>query len=181
MTVKLIQLSRGQAIIEIDGESFNVNGEGTGDGTWEVFPLMVYERGAGEQWVLIQDAEKRWAIVDALQTCWPKNPGGWPNLVIADHYQYERPFILPYDVLRRVVDDFPNSDEAAQVREELAQLDCPEPARVARCVLHLSAGSVSAVSRNVATALQDYRDIILFAEYDRDDRRLHNFSEGFDD
>lgn len=78
MTVKLIQLSRGQAIIEIDGELFNVNGEGTGDGTWEVFPLMVYERGAGEQWVLIQDAEKRWAIVGALQTCRPDPSRRYP-------------------------------------------------------------------------------------------------------
>jgi len=180
MTARLVNLTRGQAIVEIDGESFNVNGEGLGDGTWEVFPLMVYEREAGGRWVLIQDRTRRRAIVDALRTCWPDNPGGWPTLVVAEHDQYERPLILPHDILRRVVRDFPDPDDAAKVHDELESLDCPEAARVVRCVLHLSAGSVSAVSRNVANAARDYRDAILFAEYDRDDRRLHDFSEPFD-
>ena len=179
MMARLVRLTHGQAIIEIDGESFNVNGEGLGDGTWEVFPLMVYERGDDGNWILIQDRLKRKAIVDGLKTCWPDNPGGWPKLVIADHEKYERPLILPYDILRRVADDFPDEADAETVREELASLDCPEPVRVARCVLHLSAGSVSGVKKNIATAKQDYRDTILFAEYDRDDRRLRDFSKPF--
>jgi len=181
MTARLVNLTRGEAIVEIDDELFNVNGEGFGDGTWVVFPLMVYERGTGERWILIQDRVKRRTIVDALRTIWPDNPGGWATLVIDEaDYQYETPLILPYDILRRVVRDFPDPDDAAKVRNELESLDCPEAARVARCVLHLSAGSVSTVSRNVASAIRDYRDVILFAEYDRDDRRLHDFSESFD-
>ena len=182
MTAQLIQLTRGQAIIEIEGELFNVNGEGLNDGTWEVFPLMVYERGADKRWVLVQDRKKCRGIIEALRTCWPDNLEGWSKLVIAeDHYQYERPLILPVDILLRVGRDFPDQDEAAKVREALEGLDCPEAARVARCVLHLSAGSVSTVSQNVATAMQDYRDIILFAEYDRDDQRLYDFSKPFGD
>ena len=181
MTARIVKLTRGQAIVEIDGEQFNVNGEGLGDGTWEVLPLMVYERGADDRWILIQDNERRRAIVDALQACWPGNSGGWPVLVVADHEKYDRPFILPYDVLRRVMKYFPDPDDAAKVRDALESLDCPESERVARCVLHLSAGSVAAVMRNVETALRDYRDAIFFAEYDRNDRRLHDFSIPFQD
>ena len=180
-SARLIQLTRGQAIIEVGGETFNVNGEGQGDGTWQVFPLMVYERGDGGRWELIQNAARRREVVAALKTCWPNNPGGWPDLVVAEgDYQYERPLILPYDIARRVVQDFPDPNDAAKVRDALELLDCPEPERIARCILHLSAGSVSDVTRYVSTAMRDYRDVILFAEYDRDDRRLHDFSRPFD-
>ena len=181
MATRLLQLTRGEAIIDMDGESFNVNGEGLGDGTWEVFPLMVYERDSDGRWELIQDAAKRRAIVAALKTVWPNNPGGWPNLVIdEDHYQYERPLILPVDIVTRIADDFPDRDAAAEVREALSYLDCPEAVRVARCILHLSEGSVAAVTKNIELARQDYRDAILFAEYDRDDQRLHDFSKRFE-
>jgi len=42
MTVHLVDVTRDQAIAEMDGESFNVIGEGLGDGAWEVFPVIVY-------------------------------------------------------------------------------------------------------------------------------------------
>ncbi|MDJ0760507.1 MAG: hypothetical protein QNJ19_14025 [Woeseiaceae bacterium] len=180
MSARLVFLSPGQAFVDIDGEVFNVNGEGKGDGTWEVFPLMVYERAPDSRWVLIQDAGKRERIIAALKTCWPDNhPGGWTRLEIADHEPFDRPLILPVDIVQRVVSDFTDPDEAAAVRGLLESLEIPEAERVARCILHLSAGSASAVLDNIALAKRDYRDAILFAEYDRNDNRLHDFSKPF--
>ncbi len=179
MKTRLVSLSRGQAVLDIDGERFNVNGEGQGDGTWQVFPLMVYEKATDDGWKLIQDAAKRQRIIAALKTCWPDNPGGWNRLLVADHEPFDRPLNLAFDILQRIVDDFPDSDDSAAVRELLESLECPEAERVARCILHLSEGSVAAVLENIALAQTDYRDAILFAEYDREDNRLHDWSKPF--
>lgn len=41
----------------------------------------------------------------------------------------------------------------------------PEPERVHRAILALSGGDVGKLSHNVAVALQDYRDVLYWAEY----------------
>ncbi|MDJ0926860.1 MAG: hypothetical protein QNJ73_04335 [Gammaproteobacteria bacterium] len=86
---------------------------------------------------------------------------------------------LPDDILVRIAADF-GRDSVNGVVKLLAGYHGPEPQRVCRCILHLSAGSIDKLKHNVAEAAKDYRDIILFAEYDRDDNRLHDFTHGFD-
>ncbi len=41
----------------------------------------------------------------------------------------------------------------------------PEPERVRRAVLTLSDGDVGELAHNVAVAIQDYRDVLYWAEY----------------
>jgi hypothetical protein len=41
----------------------------------------------------------------------------------------------------------------------------PEPERVQRAILTLSDGDVGKLSHNVAVALQDYPDVLYWAEY----------------
>lgn len=47
----------------------------------------------------------------------------------------------------------------------LDQYTGPEPERVQRAILTLSGGDVGKLSHNVAVALQDYRDVLYWAEY----------------
>ena len=86
--------------------------------------------------------------------------------------------LLPEDILERIVADF-GSESAAGVTQLLAGYRGPEAHRVYRCILHLSAGSIDKLKANVDDAGKDYRDIIFFAEYDRDDNRIHDFTHGF--
>ena len=58
-------------------------------------------------------------------------------------------------------------DQLAVVFEALSRYTGPEPERVQRAILTLSGGDVDKLSHNVAVALQDYRDVLYWAEYPR--------------
>ena len=85
---------------------------------------------------------------------------------------------FPEDILERIAADF-GRDSVAEVAKLLAAYHGPEPHRVCRCILHLSAGSTDKLKHNVEDAAKDYRDIIFFAEYDRDANRIHDFTRDF--
>lgn len=68
-TLRLLRRTRGSTVVELDGKTYDVNGEGLMDGTWEIFPLMVYAV-AGEQRTLVADPEERNRVVAALCELW---------------------------------------------------------------------------------------------------------------
>ncbi len=51
--------------------------------------------------------------------------------------------------------------------------------RIVRCCLALSKGDINLLRHNVTQALNDYRDIIYWAEYDPNDGRIHDFNNPF--
>ncbi len=85
---------------------------------------------------------------------------------------------LPHDILDRITGEF-SEFESRRVIKLLSAYYGPERDRVVRCILHLSEGSIERISLNTGTANIDYRDIIYFAEYDGDDRQLHDFRKPF--
>jgi hypothetical protein len=85
---------------------------------------------------------------------------------------------VPADVLERIRVDFVNHD-VARVTAILSEYSGPERGRVLRCIVHLSNGSLEALREHVRNAKTDYRDVIFWAEYDRDDDHVHDFSKGF--
>ena len=87
--------------------------------------------------------------------------------------------VLPSDILQRIRTDFDERDAAAVVRS-LEAYAGRESDRVRRCVLHLSAGAIDKVAHFVEAANTDYRDVIFWAEYDRQDRRVRDFSRAFE-
>jgi hypothetical protein len=89
---------------------------------------------------------------------------------------------LPDDVLARARRDFPATRHAEVIAalEGLAAAT-REHARVARCVLFVANRDLEQFERMVALAHTDYRDAIVQAEYDRNDRRLRDLSEPFED
>ena len=82
------------------------------------------------------------------------------------------------DILKRIESDY-GAAAVDQVADLLAAYSGNEPDRVRRCILFLADGNVDALKANLATAAEDYRDIILFAEYDREDNRVRDFSKPF--
>lgn len=84
------------------------------------------------------------------------------------------------DILERARSDFAKDDLARAV-ELLGTYSGPEKARVLRCALHLSGGTLEQLEYFMHAAQVDYRDVILFAEYDVDNRRVRDFSQGFED
>ena len=86
---------------------------------------------------------------------------------------------LPMDILARIREDFAEQ-EVGEAAELLAAYRGPEGDRVRRCAIHLSGGLIERLRHHLQTAAVDHRDTILFAEYDRENRRIHDFSNGFD-
>ena len=56
-------------------------------------------------------------------------------------------------------------DQLVAVFAALDRYTGPESERVQRAILTLSGGDVGKLSHNVAVALQDYRDVLYWAEY----------------
>lgn len=86
--------------------------------------------------------------------------------------------MLPTDVINKIKSDF-NADEALLVENLLSGYDGNEPDRVIRCILHLANGSYQRLEHNLQNANMDYRDVIMFAEYDKEDRKINDFSKPF--
>jgi hypothetical protein len=82
------------------------------------------------------------------------------------------------DIVQRVHSDFAESDRPWVV-DALELYKGAEPDRVRRCILHLAGGALEKVSHFVEAANADQRDVIYWAEYDRNDRRVRDFSKAF--
>lgn len=86
--------------------------------------------------------------------------------------------MLPKDIENKIRRDFSNN-EVVSVERLLLQYDGRESERVIRCIIHLSNGSYEKLKANIETAKMDYRDIILFAEYDLNNRKINDFTKPF--
>jgi hypothetical protein len=86
---------------------------------------------------------------------------------------------LPDDILQRVARDFAAQNVAAAV-DSLDAFRGPERPRVLRCVVHLAEGSPERLQHFLRVAELDYRDVILFAEYDRQDRHVRDLRREFE-
>lgn len=89
---------------------------------------------------------------------------------------------LAPDITARIKRDFA-SEEAAPVVELLGELNANAQLqfgdRVIRCIVYLSKGSVDEISRYIQVAHGDFRDVIFFAEYDANNKRLRDFEQPF--
>jgi len=81
----------------------------------------------------------------------------------------------PPDVVERVVKEFP-ADSLGAVHLALEELRSD---RLSRCAVFLAKGSVPKLQEAVALGREDYRDLIMAAEYDSFHIRLRDFNRPF--
>ena len=81
----------------------------------------------------------------------------------------------PPDIVARVIKDFP-ADALGAVHLGLEDLRSD---RLARCALFLANGSVPKLQDAVALGKEDYRDLIMAAEYDSFHIQLRDFNRPF--
>lgn len=83
--------------------------------------------------------------------------------------------MLPQDIMTKVRQDFPEAD-AASILLLLEELQKENPKifsdRILRCIVFCAAGRFDEFASAVALARVDWRDVIVNAEYDRD-QKIH--------
>ena len=83
------------------------------------------------------------------------------------------------DIEARVAKDFTLRDHD----DATAILDAPDrelrgdKARILRCVVFLARGNMEKLVHNADRALSDFRDVILWAEYDEQNRQVRDFNQ----
>ncbi len=90
---------------------------------------------------------------------------------------------MPPDIRRRIARDFSPADAGA-LRVDIETRRAANPAifsdRVIRCVIHVANGDLQTAGRAVSLALTDWRDLIVWAEYDNTfDQQLRDLSMPF--
>jgi hypothetical protein len=85
---------------------------------------------------------------------------------------------LAADIEAKLAQDYP-AESLSAVLGSLATYQDSERNRVIRCIIHLSDGDPQRISYFVGVAAQDYRDVISWAEYDANDRQVHDFNKPF--
>jgi len=95
--------------------------------------------------------------------------------------------VLPNDIQKRIDADFgPNGAKgvAANLERFVAAFRTKykhHPGdRVIRCVLQLAEGKVPDLEHYMKSALQDWRDVIYWAEYTKDEVRIFDFDLPFE-
>lgn len=90
---------------------------------------------------------------------------------------------LPDDITARIRRDFSGAD-AVTVEQRLLALSQAEPdlfgERILRCIIFASRGRLSGVEHCIAMTREDPRDMIVTAEYDRDEKHIRHFSQPFE-
>jgi len=91
---------------------------------------------------------------------------------------------LPLDIRRRIDRDFAPAG-AGELLRELHTLHRADPkifsARIVRCVVQAAAGDLAAARRAIALAQTDWRDLVVWAEYDNQfGERLRDLSVPFE-
>ena len=79
------------------------------------------------------------------------------------------------------------ASDAFSIKEELVQFidsirkfnTLHNESRMLRCIIHLAEGKRDLISHYINAALVDPRDIIFWAEYDKNGRRVHDFNLPF--
>ncbi len=87
-------------------------------------------------------------------------------------YQSRSLEAYPEDIVDRVVKEFP-ADSLGQVHLCLEELRSD---RLSRCAVFLAKGSIAKLQAAVSLGKEDYRDLIMAAEYDSFHIRLRDFN-----
>lgn len=91
--------------------------------------------------------------------------------------------VIAADILERVTRGFDQPDEAQlalTLLEEFVQQN-PELSgeRLVRCIVQVANGDLELLGNAVRLATVDYRDLIVWAEYDEDRVRIRDLSQPF--
>jgi len=81
----------------------------------------------------------------------------------------------PRDIVDRLLEEYP-ADAIGQVHLWFEDLGSD---RLVRCALFLAQGSLQRMEEAISLGKTDYRDLIVAAEYDRDDNQLRDFNQPF--
>ena len=73
-------LTRDSFIVEYDGCEYKIDGERYGDGTWQIFPKMVYRADADGKRTLLEDVTLKKELVSELRRNWPGYDYPWTLL-----------------------------------------------------------------------------------------------------
>lgn len=73
-------LTRDSFVVEFDGQKYKIDGERYGDGTWAIFPKMVYRADARGNLTLVKDEALRKKLVSELRRNWPSHEFPWTLL-----------------------------------------------------------------------------------------------------
>jgi len=93
--------------------------------------------------------------------------------------------ILP-DIEHRILHDF-GRNRITDIQEKFEVLrrkfsdiykEKPSP-RIIRCIIHLASGNEAVLDQMIDAVLQDWRDVIYWAEYNEKDKRIFNGNERF--
>ncbi|NHI83462.1 MAG: hypothetical protein EAX81_04095 [Candidatus Thorarchaeota archaeon] len=87
--------------------------------------------------------------------------------------------MLPTNIRKRIRSDYgperANAVEASleDFENHFVDLYKVEPSpRIFRCLLHLTVGDEASLARHSEIALSDWRDVILWTEYDKNENRV---------
>jgi hypothetical protein len=93
--------------------------------------------------------------------------------------------ILP-DIEHRILHDF-GRNRITDIQEKFEVFgrkfsgvykEKPSP-RIIRCIIHLASGNEAMLNQMIDAALQDWRDVIYWAEYNERDKRIFNGNKRF--
>lgn len=90
--------------------------------------------------------------------------------------------LISDDIRKRIEHDF-GSEGAKQVGAALehfiesyqSNYGTQPSDRIIRCIVHLAEGKLESLRHQIKAALSDWRDVIYWAEYNRKDKRIHDF------
>lgn len=95
--------------------------------------------------------------------------------------------IIEKDIIKKIENDFEFESEKALtiLNNSIKANDSISHPRIIRSILYLSNGSLFELEHNIKTAITDWRDVIYFAEYDRNNggstsKRVRDFNLTFE-
>lgn len=91
--------------------------------------------------------------------------------------------MIPPDILGKIKQDFDDLDEASLVQSVLEDfIDQHEELaadRILRCIVFVAAGNLTTFEKAIELAVIDYRDLIVWAEYDVSRKQVRDLSLPF--
>lgn len=96
-----------------------------------------------------------------------------------------RATVFGSDIRERIEKEFGSfapavAEELERFIESYRKLAGAHPGdRVIRCIVHLAEGNREHITHYIRTALGDPRDVMFWAEYDKDEKRVRDFNMPF--
>ena len=95
--------------------------------------------------------------------------------------------IIEKDIIKKVEEDFLFDAKRAleTLNNSINENKCINHPRIIRSIVYLSDGSLFELEHNIKVAVSDWRDVLYFAEYDRENgnsssKRVRDFNLTFD-